>query len=311
VIARTLPHADNLDVAANDELVAEALKARKESRHVEFVARRPPWPELLKDVAAMANSGGGVIVLGRNADGSDAGWDAALDRAEMIDAFAPFVGERFDDFSVVASTNGSRFAVIIVPPRLHAPLVFEKAGTYTDAQSREKTAFARGTIYFRHGSRSAPGTARDVQRFILHELDDQRRGWARNVRKVASAPRDAQVLVVKPRQATLPEVRVVDDPNAPTLARTDFDLTHPYRQTEVVRTVNERVGRKLVSGYDLQCVRKVYDVAHRPEFFHQPKFGSPQYSEAFVSWLVSEWQKDAEFFAKAKAIVRPKRVTEN
>src|SRR6476661_5038783 len=41
VIARTLPHADNLDVATNDELVAEALQARKESRHVEFVARRP------------------------------------------------------------------------------------------------------------------------------------------------------------------------------------------------------------------------------------------------------------------------------
>ena len=87
----------------------------------------------------------------------------------------------------------------------------------------------------------------------------------------------------------------------------DFDLTHPYRQTEVVRTVNERVGRKLVSGYDLQCVRKVYDAAHRPEFFHRPKFGSPQYSEAFVSWLVSEWEKD-EFFEKAKAIIHPPRV---
>jgi hypothetical protein len=298
-------------VATNDEVVAAALQARKETRHVEFVAARPPWPELLKDVAAMANSGGGAIVVGRNRDGSDSGGDARVDRNEMIDAFAPLVGERFDDFTVIeTSTNGTRVAVIVVAPRTHAPLVFEKAGTYTDDKKREKTAFARGTIYFRHGARSAPGTARDVTRFIAHEVDDQRRGWARNVRKVASAPRDAQVLVVKPKTAALPEVRVVDDPNAPTLARTDFDLTHPYRQTEVIRTVNERSGRKLVSGYDLLNVRKVYDIADRPEFFHRPKFGSPQYSEAFVRWIISEWQKDPDFFAKAKAIAHPPRVGE-
>jgi hypothetical protein len=300
-----------LDVVTNDELLAAALQARKESRHVEFVASLPPWPELLKDVAAMANSGGGAIVIGRNRDGSDSGSDAHVDRSEMIEAFTPFVGERFDGFTVVeANSNGSRHSVIVVPARTHAPLVFEKPGTYTDAKSREKTAFARGTIYFRHGTRSAPGSRRDVERFIAHELEDQRRGWARNVRRVASAPRDAQVLVVKPKTAALPEVRVVDDPNAPTLARTDFDLTHPYRQTEVIRTVNERVGFKLVTGYDLQCVRKVYDIAEHPEFFHRPKFGSPQYSEAFVSWLVSEWHKDHEFFAKAKAVIHPPRVEE-
>jgi hypothetical protein len=32
-----------------------------------------------------------------------------------------------------------------------------------------------------------------------------------------------------------------------------------------------------------------------------PKFGSPQYSEAFVDWLVDEYEREPEFFARAKA----------
>ncbi|MDX6400872.1 MAG: hypothetical protein QOF27_1478, partial [Gaiellaceae bacterium] len=39
----------------------------------------------------------------------------------------------------------------------------------------------------------------------------------------------------------------------------------------------------------------------RPEFVHVPKFGSPQYSDAFVDWLVAEDERDPEFFAGAKA----------
>jgi hypothetical protein len=32
-----------------------------------------------------------------------------------------------------------------------------------------------------------------------------------------------------------------------------------------------------------------------------PKFGSPQYSEAFVAWLVEQDAKDPQFFERAKA----------
>jgi hypothetical protein len=39
----------------------------------------------------------------------------------------------------------------------------------------------------------------------------------------------------------------------------------------------------------------------RPEFVHVPKFGSPQYSDAFVDWLVGEQERDPGFFESAKA----------
>jgi hypothetical protein len=35
---------------------------------------------------------------------------------------------------------------------------------------------------------------------------------------------------------------------------------------------------------------------------HVPKFGSPQYSDAFVDWLLAEDERDPEFFAKAKTV---------
>ena len=57
-------------MASDEELLATALGATKESRHVEFVAAAGPSPALLREVAAMANSGGGVILLGANRDGS-------------------------------------------------------------------------------------------------------------------------------------------------------------------------------------------------------------------------------------------------
>jgi hypothetical protein len=50
----------------------------------------------------------------------------------------------------------------------------------------------------------------------------------------------------------------------------------------------------------------------RPEFVHVPKFGSPQYSDAFVDWLIGEDERDPEFFANAKAkylATRPRRRT--
>jgi hypothetical protein len=310
--------------AGADTMVSAALAATRESKRVEFIRAFSPaadgaWPELLKDVAAMANSGGGVIVIGAKNDGAPSGWDAsellALELDDVRDRFAPYVGERLRDFTVrEAMKDGSRIAVLVVDARTAAPIVFERAGTYPDGNGGSKTAFERGTIYFRHGSRSAPASARDVATFVDREVARQRRRMASNVRKVVAAPKDAQVLVVPPKQAPstmLGPVRVVDDPSAPAVARTDFDITHPYRQTEVVKTLNARFGERLVSMYDIQCVRRVYGVSQRDEFFHQPKFGSPQYSEAFVEWVLDEYEADPQFFEHAKALDRAQRLAQS
>jgi hypothetical protein len=62
-------------------------------------------------------------------------------------------------------------------------------------------------------------------------------------------------------------------------------------------------------------VRRVHAISEdtRPEFVHVPKFGSPQYSDAFVEWLVAERQRYPRFFEKAKTsylATRPRRSRE-
>jgi hypothetical protein len=297
----------------DDKAIAEALA--RESRKLDFkrefsVSELGTWCELLKDVAAMANSGGGIIVFGLLNDGSPSGWDPtpllSFDTADITNRFAKYVGEQFDDFEIREGEKGRHtVAILFISPRVDAPLVFDKPGTYGDGRGGQKTAFAKGTIYFRHGAKSEPGTAADIRRFVNREVQRQRRAWLGNVRKVAAAPKGAAILVVPPEltgaNVDPGPVRVVDDPYAPAVARTDFDDTHPYRQTEAIQEINDRLGGKVVNPYDIQCVRKVHGVDGEPRLFHKPRFSSPQYSDAFVDWVISEYKKDPGFFDAAKA----------
>jgi hypothetical protein len=297
---------------ANARLVDTALTAKRATRAIafkrEFFAVTPgAWCELLKDVVAMANSGGGVIVLGLASDGTPSGWDPTqfltMDGTDFVSAWSEYLGERLPDFEVREVKKGEqRLAAIVIEPRTGSPLVFEKPCTYRDGDA-QRTAFTKGTVYFRHGARSDPGSARDLARFVEREVRKQRREWLGNVRKAAAAPKDAQILVVTPTAIpgeSTTDVRVVDDPAAPAAVRTDFDRTHPYRQTEVIARVNAALGPKTINSYGVLCVRRVHDVDRRDEFFHRPKFGSPQYSQAFVDWLIREYRHDKTFFDRAK-----------
>jgi hypothetical protein len=243
----------------------------------------------VKDVVAIANSGGGVILVGV------AGLPGLTDMVSM------YVGEQWHDAEIVdAVRDGTKVAVVLIGARNSYPLVFEK----------ESAAFARGTLYFRHGAKSAPAVARDLARFATAESARHRKHLSQNLRKLSAAPEESEVIVVTPTAGpagTVDRFRVVDDPDAPAVARTDFDVTHPYRQKELVNTLNDRFGTTVVGPYEILSVRRVHAIDDRPEFFHRPKFGSPQYSEAFGLWLTTEHDRDPGFFVKAKDAYKASR----
>jgi hypothetical protein len=73
-------------------------------------------------------------------------------------------------------------------------------------------------------------------------------------------------------------------------------------------TINARVGNKVVGPYEILSGRGIYNIDDRPEFFHRPKLsGSPQISDALVSWLMTEYQSDNYFFKKTVAAFRASR----
>jgi len=90
--------------------------------------------------------------------------------------------------------------------------------------------------------------------------------------------------------------RVVEVPKDP-------GKTHPFRQTELVDAVNAALGgAAVINRYDIQCIVKAFDVKKRSTFFHKTSVkGSPsQYSQEFADWLVAEYEKDNQLFAKAR-----------
>ena len=94
---------------------------------------------------------------------------------------------------------------------------------------------------------------------------------------------------------------IVEVPKSP-------DTTHPHRQKEVVQLINQRLsGRKTITPYDIQSVRKVYKVDGKPDYYYKSKFASPQYSNAFINWLVEQFDKDSSFFYRARQEYKGKK----
>jgi hypothetical protein len=295
--------------------VATALAAPRPSTRVAFWPELKPsapgvWVELAKDVAGLANAGGGIVVFGVARDGSLTGWNPEhllqVGMGRVHRELDGYVGQL--DLCVAPGRRaGRKVATLRVSPRRGAPVVFSKDGTYVDKAGREHTPFRRGMVFFRHGARSGPATAKDLERFANREERRIRRDILEHLRQVAKAPTGSEVIVVPPETAAAGSVerfRVVDDPKAPVLARTDFDVTHPYRQKELVEALNRLAGRPIATAFDIQCVRRVHHTDIRADFFHRPKFGSPQYSESYVRWLLSQHERDPQFFEKAKAADR-------
>jgi predicted HTH transcriptional regulator len=182
--------------------VTAALGATRETKRIEFKSEFDPdlpgaWCELLKDIVAIANSGGGTILFGLDNSGRTCGWDARklldIDVADIANQLAKYTGEHFDDFTTHERIKSrKKIALMIVGARTGSPLVFVKPGTYSIEPGKQSTAFARGTIYFRHGAKSEPGTSKDIERFVNAEVARVRKDWLRNVRKVSVAPRDSE-----------------------------------------------------------------------------------------------------------------------
>jgi len=287
--------------------LTRAAQAKRSSRRIELKDEFDSQAdghlvEMVRDVAALANSGGGVVVLVGVRE---------VDEELIHEQLATYAEPEFEAFAIERITRGNRPAIAIVVEGAANPLVFTRQG-----RSGDGIAFARGGLYFRHGAKSEPARGEDVRDFIRRQLDSTRKQWLSNIRQVMHAPDGAEVAVIETAERdeegrpTL--IRLTTDPHAPLYGQIDPDRSHPYRQKEVIAEVNARLDGTTVNAFDVLSVRRVHSITEesRPEFIHVPKFGSPQYSDAFVDWLVGEFEREPKFFASAKKAylaTRPRR----
>ncbi len=305
-----------------DELLRKGLKATRESKYIEFkesfdVTSLQSWCEIVKDIVALANTGGGIILIGLDNQGKPTGFDVnpvlILDPAKITDKVATYTGQQFADFEISEHYKESKRIAALRVYAVPTPMVFIRPGTYPIENNKQKTAFSMGTVYFRHGAKSDPGTTEDLRRVFERALEATRKEWARGVRKVITAPRGSEVEIVsgdvtesKSPHAT--PIRITNDPSAPAFRKLDPDISHPYRLKELLQILNERLGNQAkLSSYDILCLRRLYKLDEDETFFHKSRFSSPQYSEAVVEWILQQLAQDSAFFDKSRSKCFEKR----
>jgi hypothetical protein len=298
-----------------DALVARASAARRESRQIEFkesfdAASRPDWCEIIKDVIAIANSGGGIIVFGANSRGEPSGGDLSalskVDPATIVDRVHPYTSTHATDIEVVEVERQAQKLIGWVVAPSPVPIVFVQPGTIPIEGGKQKAVFSRGTVYFRHGAKSEPGTTEDIAQAMERKLESVRREWLAGVRKVVEAPEGSRISLLPPevQQSSSPDaapIRITDDAAAPAYRVVDPDSTHPFRQKELMAEVRRRLPEGIgFNSFDVVSLRRAHSIDEKRDFSYKPKFGSRQYSQAFADWLVAQVEADPKFFEAAR-----------
>jgi hypothetical protein len=179
------------------DILEIALSANSETSQIEFKLIFDPfsdgnWCEIIKDIVAISNSGGGVIIFGLDSHGIPKGENISqlysIDPSQITNKISKYTGYHFSEFSLhECEKQGNKlFAILIFNTRM--PIIFEKPGTYADFQGKQTTAFKQGTLYFRHGPASEPGNNNDLRIFIEKRIEDTRNEWLKNVKQIIEAP---------------------------------------------------------------------------------------------------------------------------
>jgi hypothetical protein len=297
-------------MARKPDLLERARIARRPSRHVDFrsrfdVASDDDWRDLVRDIAAFANSGGGVIVFGPPDDTRPLAFDPgpflAHDLADIAGRIARYTGSDFADLEIVPieRDGGTSAALIIGASEVPIPFI-DSGGKNTGAEN------PKGAVYFRHGARSAAATHQDLLRWRDREVARHRKEWLRGIRQVVEAPPGHTVTVV-PAAGPAEIGPVVRGPISATGRGTkvvvqNADEVWPFRQQELLREINKRLPSLKLSSYDVQCANwKLGTLRSHPEFaFRSHPKASPQYSQAYVDWFVEQGRRDLAFFQKLR-----------
>src|SRR5690242_13333988 len=128
-------------MADTDRLLKRAATAKRSSKRVALKedfdsGSTGDWLELVRDVAAVANSGGGVVVV-RSA--------IPLEEELLHEQLARYVEPDFEGFELHDVTRrGQAETAVVVETVTGTPLVFSAQGRYRDPEGREHVVFAAG-----------------------------------------------------------------------------------------------------------------------------------------------------------------------
>jgi Putative DNA-binding domain len=133
-------HTEDMPPPSESQLLERAESADRESKYLDFKEQCDPSSdretiELIKDIVAMANSGGRIIVFGVRNDGRPSGSALGPIRrleAVLTDKIFRYTGEDFAEFELRdVQRRRTQVAALLIRP-VSAPMVFVKPGCGSD-----------------------------------------------------------------------------------------------------------------------------------------------------------------------------------
>ena len=235
-------------------------RSKAECVHLEFKREFNPgareWAELSKDIVAMANSGGGVILVGVGDDAARYGLIKSLlddlDAANITDqlrrkAPSASVSTLYLEHSYYRKLYG---ALIIQP--LRVPLVFDTEWGYDDVEGNHRVVLRPGLMYVRTPGRSGPARQADFREVWQRSVDLASETLLARIERVASLPIDSELIVTSGSDAQDgyllvdsgegKPVRIVSDPTTPALPIREVlapDTPYPSVDSEVAGQVRQ------------------------------------------------------------------------
>lgn len=302
-------------------LLERARNATQESKVLdfkgEFETDTAGWCKVVKDIIAMANSGGGVLVFGLKSDGSPSGSDCSellqCDVTKITDQVYKYTQHDFAELEVAQIQRGEFHYPALLIGDAEIPIPFTKGGYWeiaatAETKQQKKVEFAEGTVYFRRGAKSAPATRADLMASMARYASAERKRLIGGMRKVISAPVGSVVTVGAPTKtfSIAPEgvnVRISNDPDAMRIIPRRTADFYPHRGKELMTQVNASLQDKKISYHDVVCINRMHKVFdHHPEFATKPHANaSPQYSNAYAGWIIEKVNTDPEFISNARA----------
>lgn len=297
-----------------EQLLALANEESEESDLLDYKREFSPhkkaafWAETVKDIVAFANTRGGILIFGVEDDGTISEADSTalfeFDIANISNQIRKYTESDFSALSIEKITYKKVTVPAILVHPVSVPLVFTKVGTYEVEDQKQKTAFSRGTIYFRHGSKSEPSSRADIESFLNRRLEAVRKDWLGNIRKVIEAPHGSAIVVTTAADSPSP-ARITNDPNAPVVQIGNLRDLFPHTQKAVINSINAALqGAHKINAHDIQAIKCHEDIYEdtEPNLVHRPhEHASPQYSPDFVNLIIARYQAELDYFTKCRA----------
>ncbi len=157
--------------------------------------------DLVKNIVAIANSGGGKIIFGRSETeivGVEQDVVNALDSAKLDDFIYKFTQPvRVQLGHNIEKLSNGKYLVEITIESVKYPIVFSKQGSWSNMTSNEREVFFEGDIWVRHSSKTEKVTYEDIREIIERGRQEEREKLLSQIQRIATLPEDSELIVVQ------------------------------------------------------------------------------------------------------------------